>query len=203
MCWTCGSVVCLVVGMRGAGVWSCVVVPVVAPAGWARADIDGGLREWERIRRAVDAASVALIAGLGTDGLHTAAAIVRVTGLSGRRAREQVKAASVAVNVAGAGAAGALARGEVSAEHLCVLARVGDADAAPELLPLAVVQSPEDFLATVTRFELDRDGAGVRERQEASRSVRFFAAEEGCVGVRGVLTSLEGAEIGGPFDSDC
>lgn len=179
--------------VQGAAVWSGVVVPVVAPVGWARADIDGGLRELERVRRAVDAASAVLIAGLGTHGRDTAAAIVRATGLSGRRAREQARAALVVENVAGAGEA--LARGEVSAEHLVMLGRVGDAEAAAALLPLAVVQSPEDFSFTVARFEFDRDGAGLRERQLAARSVRFFSAEEGCVGVRGVFTPLEGAEL--------
>lgn len=179
--------------MRGAGVWSSVSVPVVAPVGWARADIDGGLRELERIRRMVDAASAALIAGLGTRGRDTAAAFARATGSSGRRAREQTRAAEVVEKVVGAAAA--LERGEVSTEHLCVLARIVDVDEAAELLPLAAAQTPEDFAATVTRFELDRDGVGVRERQQGARSVRFFAAEEGCVGVRGVLTPLEGAEL--------
>lgn len=179
--------------MRGAEVWSKVSVPVVAPVGWARIDIDGGLRELERIRRGVDAASAALIAGLGTRGRDTAAAFARATGSSGRRAREQAKAAEVVEKVVGAAAA--LESGDVSTEHLCVLARIADVDDAAELLLLAAGQTPEDFAATVTRFELDRDGAGVRERQQAARSVRFFTAEEGCVGVRGVLTPLEGAEL--------
>ena len=192
-CLTYENLSCRVVDMRGASVWSNVLVPVVAPVGWARADIDGGLRELERIRRAVDAASVALISGLGTRGRDTAAAIARATGSSVRRAREQAKAAEVAENVTGA--AEALERGEVSAEHLCSLARIADASDAAELLPLAAGQTPEDFSATVSRFELDRDGAGVRERQQAARSVRFFTAEEGCVGVRGVLTPIEGAEL--------
>ena len=179
--------------MKGSAVWSNVVVPVVAPNGWLRADIDAGLRELERIRRTVDAASAALITGLGTRGRDTAAAFARATGSSARRAREQTKAAQVAEKVAGA--AEALAAGEVSAEHLAVLARIEDIDDAAELLALAAVQSPETFDATVARFELDRDGAGLRERQKAARSVRFFTAEEGCVGVRGVLTPVEGAEL--------
>lgn len=179
--------------MKGSAVWSNVLVPVVAPNGWARSDIDSGLSELERIRRAVDAASAALITGLGTRGRDTAAAIARATGSSARRAREQAKAAHVAQKVAGA--AQALAGGEVSAEHLAVLARIENVDDAAELLPLAAVQSPEIFEATVTRFVLDRDGAGLRERQQAARSVRFFAAEESCVGVRGVFTPVEGAEL--------
>ena len=193
MCLTLPLSGCNVDGMQGAGVWSSVSVPVVAPVGWTRADIDAGLRELERIRRTVDAASAALITGLGTRGRDTTAAFARATGSSGRRAREQAKAAEVAEKVAGAAAA--FERGEVSAEHLCVLARIADADEAAELLPFAATQTPEDFAATVTRFELDRDGVGVRERQQAARSVRFFAADEGCVGVRGVLTPVEGAEL--------
>lgn len=179
--------------MRGAAVWSNIAVPVMAPVGWARSDLDGGLRELERIRRAVDAASAVLIGALGTSGRDTAAAIVRATGSSTRRAREQAKMAAVAETVAGA--AEALERGEVSAEHLSSLARIGDVSGAAELLSLAAVQSPEEFAVTVTRFELDRDGASIRDRQRVARSVRFFAAEEGCVGVRAVLTPLEGAEL--------
>ena len=181
--------------MRGAAVWSSVVVPVTAPAGWTRTEIDSGLSELERIRRTVDAASAALITGLGTRGRDTTAAIARATGSSTRRAREQAKAAEVTEKVAGA--AQALADGEVSSEHLAVLARIDDVHDAAELLTLAAVQSPETFDATVTRFVLDRDGAGLRERQQAARSVRFFAAEEGCVGVRGILTPVEGAELRG------
>ena len=179
--------------MRGAAVWSSVVVPVMAPAGWTRAEIDSGLSELERIRRTVDAASAALITGLGTRGRDTAAAIARATGSSTRRAREQAKAAEVTEKVVGA--AQALAHGEVSSEHLAVLARIENVDDAAELLALAAVQSPETFDATVTRFVLDRDGAGLRERQHAARTVRFFAADEGCVGVRGILTPVEGAEL--------
>ena len=75
------------------------------------------------------------------------------------------------------------------------LARIPDVADAAGLLVLAAGQSPEVFAATVTRFELDRDGGSVGERQRAARSVRFFAAEEGCVGVRAVLTPLDGAEL--------
>ena len=152
MCLTLSASGCNVDGMQGAGVWSSVSVRVMAPVGWTRADIDAGLRELERIRRMVDAASAALITGLGTRGRDTAAAFARATGSSGRRAREQAKTAEVVEKVAGAAAA--LESGEVSAEHLCVLARLTDADEAAELLPLAATQTPEDFAATVTRFSL-------------------------------------------------
>ena len=166
--------------MKGAPNWSTITVPVVVPVSWSRAEVDGGLRELERIRRAVDAASAALIAALGTSGRDTAAAIARATGSSTRRAREQAKAAHVASTVTGA--AEALARGEVSTEHLAALSRIDDPADAAELLPLAAAQTPENFTATVSRYELDRDEAGLRERQQAARSVRFFPAEEGCVG---------------------
>ena len=170
-------------------VWGQVVVPVVAPFDWTRVEIREGLAQLERVRRCVDAACARLIAGLG-GGRDAVAEVARATGVSTQMARRQTRVAEVVASVTGAGEA--LAAGDVSAEHLIVLAGVVDAGG---LLAVAVVETPEEFARTVSRFQLDRDGAGVADRQRAARSVRFFAAEHGCVGVRAVLTRVEGAEL--------
>jgi Domain of unknown function (DUF222) len=170
-------------------------VPVVAPDGWTRTEITEGLHEIEFVRRRLDAASALLIGGLGTSGRDTAAAVTRATGSSARAGRDQARVADVVSKVAGAGAA--LESGEVSVEHLRSLGPVADTPDAAELLPLAATQTPEEFDNTVKQFQLDRDEAGVRERQQRARSVKYFDAEHGCFGIRGVFTPLEGAEIRG------
>ena len=99
----------------------------------------------------------------------------------------------VAEKVEGAG--DPLAGGNVSIEHLRALTPVADLVDAAGLVSFAVAQSPEEFASTVARIQLDRDAEGVRERQRATRSVRFFGADHGNVGMRAVLTPLEGAEL--------
>ena len=116
-----------------------------------------------------------------------------MTGTSVRTARDRLKVALVVEKVAGAG--DALVNGAVSGEHLRLLAPLADTPDAAELLALAVVQTPEEFMSTVRRFELVRDAHGVRERQRAARGVSFFDGEHGCVGMRAVLTPSDGAEL--------
>ena len=48
---------------------------------------------------------------------------------------------------------------------------------------------------TVGRFLVNKDGAGTRERQRADRCVRFFNTDNGGVGMRAILTAIEGAEL--------
>lgn len=159
----------------------------------ASAELDAGLRELERLRRRVDAASVRVVARMGVSGRDVAAAVTRATGRSSRSARELVAAMVVAEKVEGAG--DPLAGGNVSIEHLRALTPVADLVDAAGLVSFAVAQSPEEFASTVARIQLDRDAEGVRERQRATRSVRFFGADHGNVGMRAVLTPLEGAEL--------
>ena len=176
-------------------IWDDVRVPSTAPDGWTRPEICHGLAQLERIARSVDHARALLIRGLDVNGRDTAAAIARATGTTTRAGRELCQVAVVVENVAGAG--DLLAKGAVSSDHLRSLTQVDDAGDAAQLLELAVVQSPEDFGRTVSRFLHDRNDTGARERQKAARSVRFFNAENGCVGIRGVFTPLEGAELRG------
>lgn len=75
-------------------------------------------------------------------------------------ARRQTRVAEVVASVVGAGEA--LAVGDVSVEHLASLSGVAEA---AELLGLAGKQLPEEFARTVSRFQLDRDGAGMADRQ--------------------------------------
>ena len=173
--------------------WVGVKVPVVSPVRWPRTSVTEGLIELERIRREVEAASSLLMAVLGLDGRDAAAEIARTTGVSTRTARDRVRVAGVVDTVAGA--AQALVRGEVTADHLRVLAPVTNPNDAAELLLIAASQTPEEFSRTVTRFEVDRDSNGVRDRQRNARSVRFFDADHGCIGMRAVLPPVEGAEL--------
>ena len=115
--------ICYSVLMRGGPVWVSIRVPVVAPEGWTRLEIHGGLRELERVQRELDAARALLITPSGTGGRDSAAEHARVTGTSVRTARDRLKVALVVEKVAGAG--DALVNGAVSGEHLRLLAPSG------------------------------------------------------------------------------
>ena len=179
--------------MNNGAVWSDIAIPVVTPTGWTRPEISSGLRQLERLRRSLDAAFAALIVGYGANDRDTTAAIVRSTGMSAHVAREHKIVAQVIERIPGAGLL--LEHGELSADHLRSLARVENDTDATELLPLAVAQTPEEFALTARRYLANKDGAGTRERQHADRCVRFFNTDNGVVGIRAILTAIEGAEL--------
>ena len=185
--------VCYSVIMNNGAVWGDIAIPVVTPTGWTRPEISSGLRQLERLRRSLDAAFAALIVGYGANDRDTTAAIVRSTGMSAHVAREHKIVAQVIERIPGAGLL--LEHGELSADHLRSLARVENDTDATELLPLAVAQTPEEFMLTVRRYLVNKDGAGTRERQHADRCVRFFNTDNGGVGIRAILTAIEGAEL--------
>jgi Domain of unknown function (DUF222) len=184
------------IGMKDIRVWSSVAIPVVTPAGWSCDEIATGMRTLERIRGELDAAFSELVTALGVSSRDAVAAITRATRVSSRTALHRVEVAEVTTKIPGA--ASALQRGDVRAEHLVLLRPVADdiSDVdAQDLLDLAASESVDAFRKTVTKFQLDNDPKSFRDRQKDQRLVSFFKADHGCTGVRIVLTPVEGEEL--------
>jgi Domain of unknown function (DUF222) len=179
--------------MEGAQTWSDVSVAVVSATGWSRASIAAGQRELERIRREVDAAFTALVIADGGDDRDAAARVARTTNVSTRCARERVRIARVCDALPAA--FGALASGDISAEHVALLEPVLDDPDASGLVEVAASQTPEDFRDTVRRYQLAKDPADVRKRQRNARSLSFYNGAHGCLGIRGLLTPVDGDEL--------
>ncbi len=80
---------------------------------------------------------------------------------------------------------------------------ITDNDEAAELLALAPSQSPDEFAKTVDQYRIDRDAKGWRDRQQKARSVKFFKADNGCVGIRAILPTLEGEQVKAAINEAC
>ena len=173
--------------------WRGITIPTVDTRGWVRADAEIALREIERLRRALDAAHARVVLVIDASGKDAAAFIARTTGVSTKAAREQTRVAKVVSQLEGAGEA--LASGRVSSEHLRSLAPVADDPEAASLIEIAAAQTPEEFRKTVTRYQQVKSPKTFRERQRESRSVSFFSAENGCIGMRAILPPIEGEEL--------
>ncbi len=173
--------------------WRGITIPTVDTHGWARADAEIVLREIERLRRGLDAAHARVVAVIDASGKDAAAFIARTTGVSTKIAREQARVAKVVEQFDGAGEA--LASGRLSSEHLRSLAPVADDPEASSLLETAFTQTPEEFRKTVTRYQQVKNPKTFRERERAARSVSFFAADNGCIGMRAILPPIEGEEL--------
>ena len=180
-------------GMQLATDWRGFTIPMVDTHGWVRADAEIALREIERVRRALDAVQARVIAVIDASGKDAAAFIARTTGVSTKAAREQARVAKVVERLEGAGEA--LARGRVSSEHLRSLAPVADDPEAASLIDIASAQTPEEFRKTVTRYQQVKNPKTFRERQREARSVSFFSADNGCIGMRAILPPIEGEEL--------
>ena len=171
-----------------------VSIPRLSAEQWTVGSAKLGLRELARLRAELTVAQAVLVRVMSTEtGRDTAAALARNTGMSSRDAREATKVAEVVESVPGAEEA--LASGAVTSSHLAALAPVAHTDDAAELLELAASQSPEEFAKSVQRLRIERDGASWSEKQRASRSLRFFTTEYGCVGMHGVLPPVAGAQL--------
>ena len=171
-----------------------VSIPRLCGDEWSVGDAKVGLRELARLRAELTVAQAVLVRVMSTEtGRDTAAALSRNTGMSSRDAREATKVAEVVESVPGAEEA--LASGAVTSSHLAALAPIAATDDAAGLLESAASQSPEEFAKTVQRVRIERDGASWTEKQTASRSLRFFTTEYGCVGMHGVLPPVAGAEL--------
>jgi hypothetical protein len=175
-------------------IWRQSTLPRVDATEWTATLAKAGLMEIARLRGLLDAAQAVLVGVMSkSTGRDTAAELSRSSKMSSPEARKAVAVAGVVGRVPGA--ADALASGAVTAEHLLKLVPVADTGAAALLLVVASGMSSEDFAHTVDMFRVAKDGNGVRARQRAARSVRFFRAEEGCIGMRAVLRPIDGERM--------
>ncbi len=174
--------------------WRRTTLPRVDASEWTVPTANAGLLEVARLRGLLDAAQSVLVGVMSkASGRDTPAALSRSLKMSGTEARKAAALAGVVGRVPGA--EDALASGVVTAEHLLKLVPVTDEADAALLLGVAPGMSPEDFGTTVHKFRIAKDANGVKGRQRAARSVRFFHAEEGCVGMRAVLRPLDGERV--------
>ena len=166
-------------------------LPSLDTTGWLPERARRELREVARLRGELAAVQAQLTNVMRTEtGRDTVAALGRATGMSNRDARTAEKAASSVAAIPGAIAA--LRAGSVTADHLALMAGHANALDAAELLALAAGQSVEEFASTVRAREIREAGPSWRDRQRAARSVRFFKAEFGCLGMRAILPPIEG-----------
>ncbi len=184
------------------GVLKGLCVPCVSSTDWDPTAAKLGLQELRRLRGELAAVEAVLVGVLKTEtGRDTKATLARGFGMSSAEARKAEQVADVVGRVPGA--SDALANGEVTGEHLRHLKPITDNDEAAGLLSLAPSQSPDEFAKTIARYQIDRDAKGIRERQHRSRSVKFFKADDGCVGVRVVLPTLEGEQLEASLNQAC
>ena len=177
----------------GAAVWADLHVPVIRPNGWPVYHLRMGMRELERLRREVEAAT-ALLVGAMPESRDTVADIARNTGVSNREARRRKSVADVCGKVKGA--LEKLQSGDISNEHVSALAPVADMPGAESLLDDAASRSPEELTRDVEQFRLSAAcGDDMAKRQRARRMLRFFAGPEGMIGINGLLPPVEGTEL--------
>ena len=175
-------------------VWDGVKIPTSDPTVTTRMHAAAALRQLERLRREVDAASAKVTIVLGANSRDTAAEISRATGRSNRQARRDAQTAQAIETLPAAGEA--LANGEVSAEHIAMLHPLLGLPGVAELLEKAAASTVDEFRDTVQRFELDARGdEDVAAKQRKRRLLRFFDAELGMLGLTGLLPPVEGARL--------
>jgi hypothetical protein len=183
-------------------VWRGHRLPRVVAAEWDPWAARLALAEIRRLRSELEAAQAAFVQVLSAEtGRDTRAALVRHAGMSSRDARDAERVAEVTARVPGAGEA--LAEGRVGAGHLALLAPITDAAEAVDLLALATSQPVDEFATTVRRHHVERDAASVRDRQRNARSMSFFRADDGNVGMRAILTPLDGERIKAMVNRRC
>ena len=175
-------------------VWDEVTIPTSDPSITTRVHAAAALRHLERLRREVDAASASVTIVLGANSRDTAAEISRATGRSNRQARRDAQTAQAIASLPAAGEA--LAKGEVSAEHVAMLQPMLGLPGVEGLLQKAAATSVDEFRETVQRFELDARGdEDMAAQHKRKRMLRFFNGELGMVGLTGLLPSIEGARV--------
>ena len=177
-------------------------VPRGARTDWDPGTARTGLSELRRLQGEIEALRAILIEVLKTEtGRDTKATLVRAFGMSSAEASKAEQVAEIVSRVPGAGHA--LADGSVTGEHLRRLTPITDSDEAAELLVLATSQSPDEFAKTVDQHRINRDAKGWRDRQRRARSVRFFKADHGCVGMRVILPTVEGEQVRAALNETC
>ncbi len=181
-------------GAMSTTVWDGVKISTGDPSVTTRAHAAAALRQLERLRREVDAASANVTIVLGTNSRDTAGEISRATGRSSRQARRDAQTAQTIESLPAAGEA--LAKGEVPAEHVAMLHPLLGLPGVEGLLAKAAASSVDEFRECVQRFELDARGdEDMADRQRKRRMLRFFDADLGMVGLTGLLPPIEGARL--------
>ena len=161
--------------------------------GWFLGEVATGLKELERIRRSLDAATALLIAAM-PQTRDTTAAIIRATGVSRKESHSRQAVAKVVSKVPGA--LDALKTGKVSAEHLAALSVVADRPGAAALLAEAGSKSPEVLGREALQLKLTMEcGNDVVKRQHAQRFVRFSDGPDGMIAINGLFPPLEGTDL--------
>ena len=179
-----------------------VCLPRSSSVDWDVATAKVGLQHLRRLRGEMAALEAVLVGVMKAEtGRDTKATLVRGFAMSTAEASKAVKVADVVGRVPGAGEA--LADGSVTGEHLRHLTGIDDADEAAELLSLAPSQSTDDFGRTIEKYRINRDAKGVRDRQRRARSVKFFKAGNGGVGMRVILPTLEGEQLKATLNDAC
>lgn len=197
-----------------AGFWS-LVVRVLSGLDWGSMSL--GVREgWLSALSNVDGAvaagrAAALACSSGQVGAaERTAELVRATGMSGRDAAAQVKAADV---LAGAPeVAEALASGVITTGHVDALMRdldTGERQAAvtdPVVLAAAVSHGVDDFKDGMRSWQAnhngDLDGARLATRQHAKRSFTWTTTGDGMLRLGGYLPPEVGAKITGAIQTE-
>ena len=157
--------------------WACLSVPDIIPEGWPVSSLHSGLRDLERIRRQVDAATALLVAAL-PENRDSVTSLARESGVSTREARRRRDVAAVVAAIPLAGEL--LAGGALSAEHVAALVPIIGDPAAATLAAGALDQTPEEVVRAVRQHRLDQElGSDTIRRQRAMRSLRFFNGPEG------------------------
>ena len=139
--------------------WAHLHVPVVDPTGWGVDRIHIGLRDLERIRRQVEAATALLVAAL-PENRDSVASLAREIGVATREARRRRDVAAVVAAIPNAGKL--LAGGALSAEHVAALVPVIGDPAAASLAETAVDQTPEEVSGQCDNTGSTRNTAPIR-----------------------------------------
>ena len=188
--------------MAQIGVLRGFCVPRVLSTDWDPTAAKLGLCELRRLRGEMSALEAVLVRVLKTEtGRDTKAMLARGFGMSDAEARKAEEVADIAGRVPGV--EDALADGSVTGEHVRHLKPITDNDEAAELLALAPSQSPEEFAKTVNKVRIERDADGWRKRQQKARTVKFFKADNGCVGIRAILPTVEGEQVKAAINEAC
>lgn len=184
------------------GALKALCVPRVTYTDWDPTTARVGLTELRRLRGEVAALETVLVRVLKTEtGRDTRALLARGFGMSEAEARKAEDVADIAGRVPGV--EDALADGTVTGEHVRQLKPITDPDEAAELFSLASSQTPEEFHKTVEKFRIERDADGWRERQQKARTVKFFRADNGCVGMRAILPTVAGEQVKAAINEAC
>jgi hypothetical protein len=172
-------------------------------SGWTPDELAAGLRDLAALRNALDACEARVLAafdasgGWKSDGAVDAASWLRATtGVSARDATGRVAAAAVLSDLPAT--LGALADGEITAEHAVTLARAAQrtpavADHEASLLAIASGQGVDAFAKSVRRHEqlLTDDGGAARAmRQHERRSLTTTKTADGMTLVQARLAPI-------------